>query len=110
LRSDFVMGSNKHLTTGWGAPVGDNQNSMTAGSRGPTLIQDVHLLEKLAHFNRERVPERVVVHEGELSIRSRQTHPHVHSLLHRRRRVRLGRYGARSAWICREVLYGRRQL
>lgn len=40
------MSSNK-LTTSWGAPVGDNQNSMTAGSRGPTLIQDVHLLEKL---------------------------------------------------------------
>ncbi|KIL50040.1 catalase KatA [Jeotgalibacillus soli] len=54
----------KTLTTGWGAPVGDNQNSMTAGSRGPTLIQDVHLLEKLAHFNRERVPERVVHAKG----------------------------------------------
>lgn len=51
---------NKQLTTSTGALVGDNQNSMTAGSRGPTLIQDVHLLEKLAHFNRERVPERVV--------------------------------------------------
>lgn len=37
---------------------------MTAGSRGPTLIQDVHLLEKLAHFNRERVPERVVHAKG----------------------------------------------
>lgn len=59
------MNSNKnHLTTSWGAPVGDNQNSMTAGSRGPTLIQDVHLLEKLAHFNRERVPERVVHAKG----------------------------------------------
>lgn len=52
------------LTTSSGAPVGDNQNSMTAGSRGPTLIQDVHLLEKLAHFNRERVPERVVHAKG----------------------------------------------
>lgn len=59
------MSDNKNkLTTGWGAPVGDNQNSMTAGSRGPTLIQDVHLLEKLAHFNRERVPERVVHAKG----------------------------------------------
>jgi catalase len=57
------MDKNK-LTTSWGAPVGDNQNSMTAGSRGPTLIQDVHLLEKLAHFNRERVPERVVHAKG----------------------------------------------
>ncbi len=58
------MSTEKHLTTSWGAPVGDNQNSMTAGSRGPTLIQDVHLLEKLAHFNRERVPERVVHAKG----------------------------------------------
>ncbi|MGV2942071.1 catalase KatA [Mesobacillus sp. LC4] len=55
---------NKQLTTSWGAPVGDNQNSMTAGHRGPTLLQDVHLLEKLAHFNRERVPERVVHAKG----------------------------------------------
>jgi catalase len=54
----------KNLTTSWGAPVGDNQNSMTAGQRGPTLLQDVHLLEKLAHFNRERVPERVVHAKG----------------------------------------------
>lgn len=61
-----MMSNNQknHLTTSWGAPVGDNQNSMTAGSRGPTLIQDVHLLEKLAHFNRERVPERVVHAKG----------------------------------------------
>ena len=59
------MSENKNkLTTSWGAPVGDNQNSLTAGSRGPTLIQDVHLLEKLAHFNRERVPERVVHAKG----------------------------------------------
>lgn len=54
----------KKMTTSWGAPVADNQNSITAGSRGPTLIQDVHLLEKLAHFNRERVPERVVHAKG----------------------------------------------
>jgi catalase len=52
------------LTTSWGAPVGDNQNSQTAGQRGPVLLQDVHLLEKLAHFNRERVPERVVHAKG----------------------------------------------
>lgn len=58
------MTSKKKLTTSWGAPVGDNQNSITAGSPGPTLIQDVHLLEKLAHFNRERIPERVVHAKG----------------------------------------------
>ena len=58
------MTNTNKLTTSWGAPVGDNQHSMTAGRRGPTLIQDVHLLEKLAHFNRERVPERVVHAKG----------------------------------------------
>jgi len=50
----------KQLTTAAGIPVDDNQTSMTAGERGPTLLQDHHLLEKLAHFNRERIPERVV--------------------------------------------------
>src|SRR4030043_2319380 len=50
----------KTLTTAAGIPVSDNQNSLTAGKRGPTLLQDHHLLEKLSHFNRERIPERVV--------------------------------------------------
>lgn len=54
----------KKLTTAQGASVADNQNSLTAGRRGPVLIQDVHLLEKLAHFNRERIPERVVHAKG----------------------------------------------
>ena len=49
--------SNK-LTTAAGCPVVDNQNSMTAGPRGPVLLQDVWLLEKLAHFDREVIPER----------------------------------------------------
>ena len=54
------MKKKKILTTSAGIPVADNQNSLTAGERGPTLLQDHHLLEKLAHFNRERIPERVV--------------------------------------------------
>ncbi len=48
------------LTTEAGAPVTDNAHSQTAGAAGPTLLQDHHLLEKLARFNRERIPERVV--------------------------------------------------
>ena len=52
------------LTTAFGIPVGDDQNSLTAGERGPVLMQDVHLLEKLSHFNRERIPERVVHAKG----------------------------------------------
>ncbi|UKJ77738.1 catalase [Azospirillum brasilense] len=52
------------LTTATGIPVADNQNSLTAGPRGPVLMQDFHLIEKLAHFNRERIPERVVHAKG----------------------------------------------
>src|ERR1700710_3257568 len=52
------------LTTTGGAPVPDNQNSITAGPRGPLLMQDYQLLEKLAHQNRERIPERVVHAKG----------------------------------------------
>ncbi|MFI8306939.1 catalase [Streptomyces sp. NPDC085927] len=48
----------KPLTTAAGAPVADNQNSLTAGPRGPMLLQDVWFLEKLAHFDREVIPER----------------------------------------------------
>ena len=54
----------KKLTTVFGVPVGDDQNSLTAGDRGPVLMQDVHLLEKLSHFDRERIPERVVHAKG----------------------------------------------
>jgi catalase len=46
----------KTLTTAFGIPVADDQNSLTAGPRGPVLMQDAHLLEKLAHFERERLP------------------------------------------------------
>ncbi len=52
------------LTTASGIPVADNQNSLTAGPRGPVLMQDFHLIEKMAHFNRERIPERVVHAKG----------------------------------------------
>jgi len=54
----------KRLTTNFGKQVEDDQNSVTAGNRGPVLVQDVHLIEKLAHFNRERIPERVVHAKG----------------------------------------------
>jgi len=54
----------KRLTTTAGAPIADNQNSETAGPRGPVLLQDWQLIEKLAHQNRERIPERVVHAKG----------------------------------------------
>lgn len=56
--------SQRVLTTESGAPVADNQNSASAGIGGPLLIQDQHLIEKLARFNRERIPERVVHARG----------------------------------------------
>ena len=54
----------KKLTNNFGAPIDDDQNSVTAGDAGPVLMQDVHLLEKLSHFDRERIPERVVHAKG----------------------------------------------
>ena len=50
----------KVMTTSAGNPIGDNQNSLSAGARGSLLMQDYQLIEKLAHQNRERIPERVV--------------------------------------------------
>jgi catalase len=54
----------KVMTTDAGRPVGDNQNSLTVGPRGPVVFEDFLLFEKMAHFNRERVPERVVHAKG----------------------------------------------
>jgi len=58
------MESKVILTTDSGAPITDNQNSRTAGPAGPVLIEDHRLIEKLAHFDRERIPERVVHAKG----------------------------------------------
>lgn len=52
------------LTTASGSPIADNQNSRSAGPRGPLLLDDFHLVEKLAHFNREVIPERRVHAKG----------------------------------------------
>jgi catalase len=52
------------LTTAEGCPIADQENSVTAGPRGPLLMQDVQLLEQIQHFNRERIPERVVHAKG----------------------------------------------
>ncbi|MFC3908049.1 catalase [Legionella dresdenensis] len=58
------MADKLQLTTTAGNPIADNQNSLTAGPRGPVLLQDYQLIEKLAHQNRERIPERVVHAKG----------------------------------------------
>ena len=52
------------LTTSSGSPIDDNANSLLAGEYGPVLLQDFQLIDKLAHFDRERIPERVVHAKG----------------------------------------------
>ena len=60
----------KKLTAANGRPIADNQNSQTAGQRGPVMLQDPWLIEKLAHFDREVIPERRMHAKG-----SGEVHP-----------------------------------
>jgi catalase len=64
LLSTTALAAPAPMTQDSGAPVGDNQNSKTAGPEGPVLLEDFHLIEKLAWFDRERIPERVVHARG----------------------------------------------
>src|SRR5260370_33767473 len=57
-------GQGPNLTTRQGHPVHDNQNTRTVGDRGPTVLENYHFLEKISHFDRERIPERVVHARG----------------------------------------------
>ena len=59
-----ALGQGDQLTTNQGVPIGDNQNSLKAGPRGPVLLQDFILREKIMHFDHERIPERVVHARG----------------------------------------------
>src|SRR6476620_11280421 len=58
------MAETRKLTNNFGAPLPENEHSLSAGERGPLLLQDYFLVEKLAHFDRERIPERVVHAKG----------------------------------------------
>ncbi|WDF68161.1 catalase [Sphingobacterium oryzagri] len=62
--SSLSLSAQRNLTTNTGAPIGDNQNSKTIGRNGQVLMEDIHLIEKLAAFDRERIPERVVHARG----------------------------------------------
>src|SRR5579859_3330657 len=64
LTASIAAAQPANLTRDTGAPVGDNQNSKTAGADGPVLLEDMNLIEKLARFDRERIPERVVHARG----------------------------------------------
>ena len=121
--------TSQRLTTNQGVPVGDNQNSLKAGLRGPTLLEDFILREKITHFDHERIPERIVhargsaahgyfecykpldaVHPRVAVRRGRQADAGLRALLDRARRARLDRHGARRARLRGEVLHRRRQL
>jgi catalase len=114
------MSDKPPLTTSAGIPIGDNQNALTAGPRGPLLVQDWQLFEKHAHFNRERIPERVVHAKGSGAYGtftmtgdiSRYTRARVFSadaraapVLHGRRRARRGRRRARRPGLRHRVLH-----
>ncbi|WP_407405138.1 catalase [Chryseobacterium sp.] len=64
ILGSIVVTNAQTLTTNTGTPVGDNQNSKTIGNNGQVLLEDIHLIEKLAAFDRERIPERVVHARG----------------------------------------------
>src|SRR4029434_1842237 len=59
-----VDSTDQQITTNQGVPVADNQNSLKAGLRGPTLLEDFILREKITHFDHERIPERIVHARG----------------------------------------------
>ncbi len=118
------------MTTDVGRPVGDNQNSLTMGPRGPIVFDDYLLFEKMAHFNRERIPERVVHAKGSGAYGTfTSTKPDMEKYTTAKVFETAGKktpmllrfstvggekgsadYGARSARVCAEVLHGRREL
>ena len=117
------------LTTNQGVRINDNQNSLKAGDRGPTLLEDFILREKITHFDHERIPERVVhatrvcrprlfsslridgrIHEGRVSSGPVGQDTGVCSLLDRCRLAWLNRSCARRARFRRKVLHAGREL
>src|SRR6186997_3423421 len=64
LLNDEEEGAGKILTTNQGTRVNDNQNTLKAGERGPSLLEDFHFREKMTHFDHERIPERIVHARG----------------------------------------------
>lgn len=64
LKPNTSDGNDQRLTTNQGVPINDNQNSLKAGDRGPTLMEDFIFREKMTHFDHERIPERVVHARG----------------------------------------------
>ena len=103
------------MTTNAGTPVAENQNVQTAGPHGPMLMQNVWYMEKLAHFTRERIPERVVHAKGSAAYGTftvtkditKYTKASIFSEVGKRR-ARRCRYRARCARFCDQILHRRR--
>ena len=64
LNPDIETGANEFMTTDQGVKINDDQNSLKAGERGATLLEDFILREKITHFDHERIPERIVHARG----------------------------------------------
>ena len=105
-------------------PIADNQNSLKAGLRGPALLEDFILREKITHFDHERIPERIVHARGSaahgyfecyeslekltrMSIfaEGRQAHARLRAVLHRDRRAWFHRHRARRPRFRRKILH-----
>ena len=129
------MGTNREssadelLTTNQGLRINDDQNSLKAGERGPSLLEDFHLREKITHFDHERIPERVVHARGAGAHGVFQVYeslapltkarflqdpaardPRLRAVFHRRGLARFRGPGARRSRLRRQILYGRRSI
>ncbi len=122
-------GAGQVLTTNQGIRVNDDQNSLKAGPRGPSLLEDFHFREKITHFDHERIPERVVhargagahgyfqvyeitvaLHEGRVPPGPARADAGVRPLLDGGGLARLDRPGARRPRLRRQVLHRGRRL
>ena len=122
----IAEGKHPVLTTNQGVALSDNQNSLRANTRGPTLLEDFILREKITHFDHERIPERIVharatgahgFFELTASLKQYTTariltkvgeKTPVFTRISTVGRRRVGRHTARRARVCREVLHQRR--
>ena len=125
-QSDNGQGTGSTMSTG--APAPSDRNSLTIGPDGPILLHDVHFLEQMAHFNREKVPERqphakgagafgvfettedVSAYTKAALVPEGRDDRHARAFLHGGRRVGQPRHLARRARLLAEVLHRRRQL
>ena len=117
-------GTNKFLTTDQGVRINDDNNSLKAGDRGPSLLEDFILREKITHFDHERIPERIVHARGsgahgffevtnpipEFSSGKRTNNTCFCPIFYRCRIKGLYRSCERCERFCRKVLYPRRNL